>query len=237
MIKLIQAGALYIYGRDRHYRPIIVTDLPRIIAMAASDPEVVSTESMQASFIFVWNYLKRVMFLPGHVDHWNSIMNMGFASMWAIPRQQVSAILQIAQSHMMYMLYKGFYLNTSWGQTLAYKAISVLMDPVTKAKLNLSSDNTHPELLNLVHPSQLEERFGGTGKTPTNFWPPFVGATLLREEWKAEEAGHYVADSEYPALLKENPIMDPHPDFITPDTAHRDFYVEPSQEQSPAPIN
>lgn len=153
VIKLIQSGALYVYGRDRHYRPIIVNDLPRMIDLAANDPEVASTESMQAAFVFIYNYIKRVMFLPGHVDHWTSITNMGFASMWALPRQQITAIISIGQSHMMYMLYKGFYLNTSWGQTLAYKAVSVIMHPVTKAKLNLSSDSTHPELLNLVHPS------------------------------------------------------------------------------------
>jgi hypothetical protein len=140
-----------------------------------TDPEVASVTAMQDSFVFVWNYIRKVMFLDGHVDHWNSIMNMGFASMWAMPRQQVLAILNIAQSHMMYVLHKGFYLNTSWAQTMTYRAISVLIDPISKAKLNLSTDHTHPELLKLMHPCQLEERFGGTGKTPHNFWPPYVG--------------------------------------------------------------
>ena len=114
MIKLIQSGALYVYGRDKHYRPTIVTDLAIIVKLMVTDPEVASVKAMQDSFVFVWNYIRKVMFLEGHVDHWNSIMNMGLASMWAMPRQQVLAILNIAQSHMMYVLHKGFYLNTSW---------------------------------------------------------------------------------------------------------------------------
>lgn len=114
MIKLIQSGALYVYGRDKHYRPTIVTDLAIIVKLMVTDPEVASVKAMQDSFVFVWNYIRKVMFLEGHVNHWNSIMNMGFASMWAMPRQQVLAILNIAQSHMMYVLHKGFYLNTSW---------------------------------------------------------------------------------------------------------------------------
>jgi len=65
---------------------------------------------------------------------------------------------------------------------MTYRAISVLIDPISKAKLNLSTDNTHPELLKLMHPCQLEERFGGTGKTPHNFWPPYVGKTFIKEE-------------------------------------------------------
>ena len=126
---------------------------------------------------------------------------------------------------MMYMLFKGFYLNTSWAQTMAYRAISVLIDPVSRAKLNLSTDNTHPELLKLMHPCQLEERFGGTGKTPTNFWPPFVGPIFIKEEDEAEELKNYVSEADYPQMLKANPIMDPHPDFLTPEGQHRDFLV------------
>lgn len=58
-----------------------------MIAVGATDPEVVSTPAIQASFIFMWSYMKKVMFLPGHCDHWNTITEMGFASMWAIPRE------------------------------------------------------------------------------------------------------------------------------------------------------
>ena len=31
------------------------------------------------------------------------------------------------------------------------------------------------DLVNMFHPDQLEQRFGGAQPTPTNFWPPYVG--------------------------------------------------------------
>lgn len=33
-----------------------------------TDPEVASVTAMQDSFVFVWNYIRKVMFLDGHVD-------------------------------------------------------------------------------------------------------------------------------------------------------------------------
>lgn len=36
---------------------------------------------------------------------------------------------------------------------------------------------------------------------------------------------------DYPQMLKENPNMDPHPDFITSDSEHRDFICT-TQESS-----
>ena len=105
--------------------------------------------------------MKKVMFLPGHCDHWNTITEMGFASMWAIPREQVLAFASICQCNMMYILNKSFYLNTSWGQNMTYKLIGPFLDPVTKTKVNLTSENHHPDLTALYHPCQLEKRFGG----------------------------------------------------------------------------
>jgi len=77
---------MYIFGRDKYYRPTIVLDFARIIDLGSTDPSVVSTEAMQASFIFLWKYMKKCMFLEGHTDQWNTITNMAQASMWALPR-------------------------------------------------------------------------------------------------------------------------------------------------------
>lgn len=50
------------------------------------------------------------------------------------------------------------------------------------------------------------------------------------------EAENYVDDSAYPVLLKENPMMDPHPDYITPESEYRDFYIK-GEDNSPVKVN
>ena len=73
------------------------------------------------------------------------------------------------------MLHKSFYLNTSWGQTLAYKVVSMFLHEETKAKINLTDKNFHPDLNAMCHPCQIEKRFGGTAESPSVYWPPTVG--------------------------------------------------------------
>jgi hypothetical protein len=48
---------------------------------------VVSSEAIQNGFMFLWNYIKHVIFLPGHVNHWISITELGQLSMYSIPRE------------------------------------------------------------------------------------------------------------------------------------------------------
>ena len=61
----------------------------------------------------------------------------------------------------------------------------------------------------MVHPSQLEEKFGGTAPNVTQYWPPhFPDST---------EYGHdpdsLVSEEEYLEILKHNPFLSPRPDI------------------------
>lgn len=42
IVKLVQSGALYMLGRDKHYRVTIIFDLTKIIEIQAVDPEAVN---------------------------------------------------------------------------------------------------------------------------------------------------------------------------------------------------
>lgn len=127
---------------------------------------------------------------------------MGNASMWAIPRSQVSALAEMCQNNMMFMLHKSFYLNASWAQSWAYKIMSPFLHKETIEKIQMSSDQTHDDLKNMVHPCQLEKRFGGTAETPTNFWPPYVGQEFIPDTQKVAQSEFKVNEEEYKALLQ-----------------------------------
>ena len=43
----------------------------------------------------------------------------------------------------MYVLNKSFYVNVSWTQRMFYKAVSYLIDPETKEKISVMSENTN----------------------------------------------------------------------------------------------
>lgn len=77
VLNLVQSGSIYIHGRDKEFRPCFIFDSPKIAHWAKVDPSVVSKESFEAGFVFLWNYLKSTMFLPGTVNNWCSFANMG----------------------------------------------------------------------------------------------------------------------------------------------------------------
>lgn len=78
----------------------------------------------------------------------------------------------------------------------------------------LTDKGSDPEMLTLFHPCQLEERFGGTAKTPTNFWPPYVGKEFVPENI-SQNYPVVMGDEEYRTVLRDNPEILCHPEYLT----------------------
>jgi CRAL/TRIO domain len=113
-MRLIQSGCIYIFGRDRHYRPTFVVDGFNMVELAKKEEGVVNGGNLCQAFCFLFNYMKRVMFLPGQVDHCNLIVNLGNMSVFEMPRKTILAFSSVLQDNMHFMMAKSFYLNLSW---------------------------------------------------------------------------------------------------------------------------
>ena len=85
-IRLIQSGAFYLHGRDKWYRPCFVMDGQIIARMAKKEPECVTSDVFNDMFVFLFAYLKKVILLPGQVEQWVTICDLGNMSMTSIPR-------------------------------------------------------------------------------------------------------------------------------------------------------
>ena len=59
---------------------------------------------------------------------------------------------------------------------------------------------SHPLLMELYHPCQVEERFGGTAKSPLNYWPPYVGPEFYPRGFKPD----LICEDDYLTVLHEN---------------------------------
>lgn len=67
-LKLLQSGCFYIFGRDRYFRPCLIMDAVVLARLNKEDPDCVESANFTALFIFLYQYLKQVMFLPGFCD-------------------------------------------------------------------------------------------------------------------------------------------------------------------------
>ena len=221
-MRMLQTGAIYIFGRDKFYRPCIVMDAEAMARLMKEDPNAITGETFADLWVFLYMYIKNVMLLPGHIDNWVNIVNFGKLGITALPRKPILAFAGVCQANMMYFLAKSYYVNVSWGQMTLYKTLSSFINEETRAKICLTGDNTHAELATLFHPCQLERRFGGTIDTPTNFWPPYVGPEFV--PLGQEDAREMVSEEDYPQCIAENPELLVHPEYaISPNHPQRDF--------------
>jgi hypothetical protein len=154
-IKILTRGGFYIGGRDKFYRPIIIMDGGVIASLVKEDKALFETEAMGEVWFYLYNYVRKVMFVPGMVDTWLFLCDLDGLSMTKLPRKQLMEFGQMAQGNLMYFMHKSIYVNVSWGQRAFYQTVKVFIDPETRTKLVLAGDKCPKELSEMVHLSQL----------------------------------------------------------------------------------
>lgn len=105
---------MYIHGRDKYYRPIVIMDAAVMSKMIKDDKNAVTEELLVELWVFLYMYIREVMFLPGQADFWLNICHLGNLGMTAIPRKPIMAFATVCSNNHMFCLSKSFYLNTSW---------------------------------------------------------------------------------------------------------------------------
>ena len=162
-----------------------------IIDPVPSEDDVITTA-------LVFNeYVTYHMMHPGIVENGIMIMDNMSQGVLASPIMKVKAILQTVQSNYKCRARTIFSVNQSTAVALLWHTVKFFIDEATAAKVMLTSSNTLPELVELCHPSQLEEQYGGSqpSRQDGQYWPPH----LVSEEFGApsEENGPAESDEEF----------------------------------------
>jgi len=55
--------------------------------LAKKDPDLVTPETFQELYVFMFNYCKKVLFLPGQVEQWVTICDLNNMGVTSIPRK------------------------------------------------------------------------------------------------------------------------------------------------------
>ena len=110
ILKLMHSGCYYIFGRDKYYRPCVIQDIERIVQVMKSDPDLITVDNFTNLYAFHYEYCMKVMMLPGQVETWMHIVNMGHLSMSALPTDLVIPYSKFMQIHSKWHLAKSFYV-------------------------------------------------------------------------------------------------------------------------------
>ena len=131
--------------------------------------------------------------IPGAIENTLIIVDCKDLGVWSMPYRMIKAVIGTVQ-----MAYKArsravFCLNAPSSFSAVWNVVKYVLDEITTSKVQISSTNTCELLQEIVHPDQLEEKFGGNqpDRSETgNYWPPnFPNENFGFDESRIEQNG------------------------------------------------
>lgn len=166
--ELLHKGIHYNHGRDRNFRPIMIFK-----SKIMTDSHVDFDEAVNATFYSALYVITNLM-VPGKVENWRLIIDLDNLAMGKIPFKFTRKFVQMGQAHLKCRGRSVTLLNVTFGVRVIYKILSPFIDDRIKAKLEMCKDNHSQDLLDTVHPSQLEVKYGGEAANIEDYWPPRI---------------------------------------------------------------
>ena len=167
--KITDSGFLYIHGRDKYYRPLIILN-PGIFSTIDCSLKV-----WDKFGIFLMEFLVKKCLLPSKVENWNIIVDFSQLSMGNIP-YKLKDIFSIFKGIYRCRLYKVYLLNMNFVFSLVWNLVKMVMGANLEAKACKvdSNDGKYDLLFQIINRSQVEKKFGGTAEDlkPGEYFPP-----------------------------------------------------------------
>jgi len=110
------------------------------------------------------------MFLPGQVESWNIIYDLGGMGVTEIPTGILKEMLQKMSSNYGGRLYRLWIVNAPFTISLTWKIVSAFLDQVTVDKIKISKSSTDKDMWTLCDKSQIEVKYGGTQPNRKTYW-------------------------------------------------------------------
>lgn len=67
IISLLNSGFMYVYGRDHHFRPIIIVSIKMVKNVIS---QKYSFEEINDSIVYLMNYIIKYILIPGQIENW-----------------------------------------------------------------------------------------------------------------------------------------------------------------------
>jgi len=163
--KFIDEGIIYISGRDKQYRPIIIINLYRV------DLKIMSLKDIIEALCFVLDVCRKYYFVPGKVENWVIFLELNHGGIFDFPTKVLKSINEITSVNYTSTLDRFFIMNPSSVLKKTWSLVSSFIDPETAGKISMVTKSEYPQLLERISKDQLLQKYGGT--LPEKYcWPP-----------------------------------------------------------------
>ena len=212
--QLLNLGFLYIYGRDCHFRPIIICQ-PSICQKYIKlfdDKEIIDAS------VFLFQFLVNNMLIPGQIENWVMILNFEGSSPLNMP-DAVKKLIKTVSENFLSRLYKCYVYGMSFFINFMFKLACNFLEEVTVQKITILDKNNKEQLFENIREDNIEEKFGGTApnvqgsiEINNNLFPPRMPSNKYILE-KDNKKDSLITKEEYIKIVNERKIRE---DCISP---------------------
>eukprot|EP00355_Strombidium_rassoulzadegani_P001768 CAMPEP_0168608818 /NCGR_PEP_ID=MMETSP0449_2-20121227/858_1 /TAXON_ID=1082188 /ORGANISM="Strombidium rassoulzadegani, Strain ras09" /LENGTH=176 /DNA_ID=CAMNT_0008648885 /DNA_START=300 /DNA_END=830 /DNA_ORIENTATION=+ len=165
---MLTEGVIYVYGRDKCYRPMYITNVEKFQAMKKqpSDHEVC------VALILMFEYMKRNMNVPGKIENTLFVLDTYNISYFKTS-SLLKSLLNVLQQQYKCTTRSILIVNSPKAVTMLYNAVYYLMDEYTAKKIQITSEPCNENMDLMISKNQREEKLGGhLPNKDSDFWPP-----------------------------------------------------------------
>jgi hypothetical protein len=164
--KLLEEGYVYIAGRDKQFRPVIIVNGYRV------DLKIIKLEDFLQALCFVLDTVRKFYFIPGKVENWIIFIENNNEGVFNFPLKVIKSINDVTSVNYTSTLDKLYIVNPSSFLKRSWMFISNFIDPETATKIQMLGKSDYARLLQQIDPDQLEVKYGGTLPDQQIHWPP-----------------------------------------------------------------
>lgn len=202
---LLNSGLFYTHGRDKCLRPITFFNPDVVVKINAELEDAIVVSH------FVNQYIINYLMVTEKVENWVCVLDLSNLSFTALPKAWIIQFIKVFSHNYYGRAKKSYMLNTSLGCRMMWNIVKIFIDKVSISKLTVEGTNTNEELVNNVHPTQLQEKYGGQAPDVSIFWPPYspsdeygVDQEKLTPLERTEESKRLEYDEQFLNIRKMN---------------------------------
>ena len=171
IISLLNSGCMFIYGRDHHFRPIIVISMTEYKKLI--EKNIYSEQDINNSFIYLINYILKYLLIPGQIENWVAIIDFEGAGVSDV--SDFKKIISILNSYRG-RVFRNYFINISGFLKIAVKAAINIFGKSSAKKVRILDDDELNKLQEIISPSNIQKKYGGTAPDAqpggNNLFPP-----------------------------------------------------------------
>jgi len=164
--EFLKAGIIYVHGRDHRYRPIVVFNAYLM------NPKKMDADVMIDGLTYLFEIIIGSMMIPGQIENWIFIMDLKGMGVTSLPVNAMKKVLGFLQHNYRGRLKSLYVVNTPGSIYIPWQMIKGFLEEHTVRKIQFFKKDIPEPLFEHANREQVEQKFGGTAKNLTAFWPP-----------------------------------------------------------------